>query len=161
MYAALKYLNPAEVAEEMQDAKLAKVFLSELATIINETQSYGDYSVTLLSIVSGEMLSEYPYYNENDSIAVDRTYAVVAIENVNGVAMPDTSDEGYGELEFFASPLIGDYNPAAYNIAGMSGNYTDMTEGGILYRLLECDDVELFADHDLYLCVSEGTFYNS
>lgn len=115
----------------MQDAKLAEVFLSERATIINETQSYGDYSVTLLSIVSGEMLSEYPYYNENDSIAVD------------------------------ASPLIGDYNPAAYNIAGMSGNYTDMTEGGILYRLLECDDVELFADHDLYLCVSEGTFYNS
>lgn len=161
VYAALKYLNPAEMAEEMKDAKLAEVFLSERATIINEIQSYGDYSVTLLSIVSGEMLSEYPHYNENNSIAADRTYAVVAIENANGVSMPDTSEEGYGELEFFASPLIGDYNPAVYNIAVMSGNYTDMTEDGILYRLLECDNIEIFADHDLYLCVSEGTFYNA
>ena len=86
---------------------------------------------------------------------------VIAIENGNGVPMPDTSDESYGNLEFFASPLIGDFNPAFYNIAGMSGNYTDMTEEGILYRLLECSNVEIFADHDLYLCVSEGMFYDS
>lgn len=161
VYAALKYLNPAEVAEEMQDSKLADVFLSEQATIINETQSYGNYSVTLLSLVSGEMLSEYQYYKENESIAADRTYAVIAIENANGVSMPDTSEDGYGELEIFASPLIGDYNPAVYNIASMSGNYTDMTEDGILYRLLECDNVEIFAEHNLYLCVSEGMFYDT
>ena len=43
----------------------------------------------------------------------------------------------------------------------MSGNYTDMTEDGILYRLFECDSIEMFADHDLYLCVSEGMFYNT
>lgn len=161
VYAALKYLNPTEVTEEIQDAKLAEVFLSEQATIINETQSYGDYSVTLLSLVSGEMLSEYPYYKEKESIAAERTYAVIAIENANGISMPDTSEDGYGELEFFASPLIGDYNPVVYNIASMFGNYTDMTKDGILYRLLECDNVEIFADHNLYLCVSEGMFYNS
>lgn len=161
VYAALKYLHPVEVVEKMQDAKLAEVFLSEQATIINETQSYGDYNVTLLSIVSGEMLSEYPYYNEKDSLVANRTYAVVAIENANGMPMPDTSEEGYGELEFFVSPLIGDYNPATYNIVSMSGNYTDMVEDGILYRLLECNNVEIFADHNLYLCVSEGMFYNA
>ncbi len=160
VYAAWTYLSPSDVAENIRDIKLSEVFLSEKAIIINETQSYGDYSVTLLSIVSGEMLSEYPHY-KNGSIVADRTYAVVAIENANDVSVPDTSEDGYGRLEFFVSPLIGDYNPAFYNIAGMSGNYTDMVQDGILYRLLECDNVEIFADHDLYLCVSEGTFYNT
>ncbi len=160
VYAAWTYLSPSDVAEDMQDIKLSEVFLSEKASVINETQSYGDYSVTLLSVVSGEMLSEYPRC-KNSSIAADRTYAVVAIKNANGESMPDTSEDGYGKLEFFASPLIGGYNPAFYNIAGMSGNYTDMVQDGILYRLLECDNVEIFADHDLYLCVSEGTFYNT
>ena len=161
VYAALKYLNPTEVAEEMQDAKLAEVFLSEQATIINESQRCGGYTGRLLGSVCGGMVSTYRYYKENESIATDRTYAVIAIENANGASMPNTSEDGYGELEFFASPLIGDYNPAVYNIASMSGNYTDMTEDGILYRLLECDNVEIFADHNLYLCVSEGMFYNS
>jgi len=152
-YAAWKYLSSSDVAKNIQDSKLSEVFLSEQALVINETQSYGDYSATLLSIVSGELLSEYPHY-KNESIAADRTYAVVAIENANGTPI-------LGALEFFASPLIGDYNPAFYNIASMSGNYSDMIEDGVLYRLLECDTIEIFADHDLYLCVTEGTFYNT
>lgn len=160
VYAAWKYLSSSDIAESIQDVKLSEIFLSEQALIINETQSYGDYSVTLLSIISGEILSEYPHYKDG-SVAADRTYAVVAIENANGASMPDTSEDGYGELEFFASPLIGDHNPAFYNIASMSGNYTDMVQDGILYRLLECDNVEIFADHGLYLCVSEGMFYNT
>ena len=158
-YGAWKFLSPSDVAENVKDMKLSEAFLSEQAFIIDENQSYGDYRVTLLGIVSGERLSDYLHY-KNSSVAADRTYAVVAIENVNGVPMPDVSEDGYGKLEFFVSPLIGDYNPAFYNIAGMSGNYTDMTQDGILYRLLECDHVEIFADHDLYLCVSEGMFYN-
>lgn len=160
VYATWKYLSSSDIAENIQDIKLSEVFLSEQALIINETQSYGDYNVTLLSIVSGEMLSQYPRY-KNGFIVEDRTYAVVAIENTNGVSVPAPSEAGYGELEFFASPLISDYNPAFYNIASMSGNYTDMVQDGILYRLLECDNIEIFADHDLYLCVSEGMFYNT
>ena len=161
VYAAIKFLSPAEVAEEMQDEKLAEVLLGENTVVINETQNYGDYNATLLSIVSGELLSDYPYYNANGSIVADRTYAVVAIEKVDGTPMPDTSEEAYGELQFFVSPLIGDYNPAFYNIASMSGNYADIVEDGILYRLLECDNIEIFADHTLYLCITEGTFYNT
>ena len=160
VYAAWKYLPASDVAANVQGRNLAEAFAGEQAFVINEVQSYGDYRVTLLSIISGRMLSEYPHYH-NGEIAADRTYVVIAIENGNGVPMPDTSDESYGNLEFFASPLIGDFNPAFYNIAGMSGNYTDMTEEGILYRLLECSNVEIFADHDLYLCVSEGMFYDS
>ena len=89
------------------------------------------------------MLSENPRY-KNDSIAADRTYAVIAIEKADGTPMPDTSEDSYGKLEIFASLLIGGYDPAFYNIVSMSGNYADMTEDGILYRLLECDNVEIF-----------------
>ena len=160
VYAALMYLHPAEVAEEVQDTKLAEVFLGENAAIINETQTYGEYRVSLLSMVSGESLSDHPYYN-NGVIKADRTYAVVAIENEDGTPMPDTMEDSYGEVEFFASPLIDGYQPAFYNIASMSGNYTDITEDGVLYRLLECDNVEIFADRTLYLCITEGAFYNT
>ena len=126
-YAVWKYLSPSDIAENIHDIKLSEAFLSEQALIINETQSYGGYSVTLLSIVSGEMLSEYLHYS-NGSVDADRTYAVVAIENANGVPMPHTSEDAYGELKFFASPLICGYHPAFYNIASMSGNCTDMVQ---------------------------------
>ena len=160
VYAALMYLHPAGVAGELKDTKLADVFLSEKATIINETQSYGEYRATFLSTFSGENLSDYPFY-DNGVISTDRTYAVVAIEKADGTSMPDTSEESFAELEFFASVLIDGYHPAIYNIASMAGNYADITEDGILYRLLECDNLEIFADHKMYLCVSEGMFYNA
>lgn len=161
VYAAIKFLTPAEVAEEMQDKKLAEVFLSDEAVEINETQNFGSYNVTLLSVISGELISDYLYYNAIDTVKTDRTYAVVAIEKADGTSMPNISEDRYGELEIFASPLISDYNPAIYNIASMSGNYADITKDGILYRLLECDNVEMFANHSLYICVTDGMFYNS
>ena len=161
VYATWKYIHPFEVAQNIQDRKLVKAFKSEQALVINETQSYGEYQITLLGIISGESLSEYAVYNENNKIKVNRTYAVVAVEKINGIPMPDTAEEAYGTLEFFMSPLISGYNPAIYNITSMSGNYADVVEDGILYRLLECDNVEIFADHHLYLCVSEGMFYNA
>lgn len=42
----------------------------------------------------------------------------------------------------------------------MSGAYGEMGEDGILYRLLECNNVENLAD-ELYICVSDGVFYNA
>lgn len=157
-YAAWQYLSPSAVAENAGDRKLADAFSGQEAYPVNLPQCYGGYRVTLLGLISGEMLSDYSHHHDG-VLAADRTYAVIAIENADGTPMPDTSQEGYEELEFFASPLIGGYNPALYNMAAMSGSYTDMTEDGVLYRLLECDNVEIFADRDLYLCVSEGTFY--
>lgn len=159
-YAAWQYLSPGNVAEKMRDVKLAEAFRQEQALLINETQSYGGYDVTLLGLISGKMLSEYSHYSGGE-IRSDRTYAVVAIANADGTALPETWEDGYPECEFFTSPLIGGYNPAFYNIASMHGDYSEMSEDGILYRILTCDTVEIFADHDLYLCVTEGMFYNS
>lgn len=153
VFAAWKYLTPENVAEEMKDTKLAEAFLSEDAIIVKETQSYGGYDVIMLGIVSGENLSEYSDAM-SDKTYPDKTYAVVAIAKSDGTSVVQE------EAEFFVSPLISGYNPAHYNAASMHGSYTEMTREGILYRLVECDTVEILADHDLYLCISDGNFYN-
>lgn len=157
--AAWKYLMPAQVAEEIQDNKLADAFTGEDAVFVNETQSYGGYKVTFLGIVSGQQLSE-GLRMQNGEIHADRSHIVVAIENGDGTPMPDTSDAAYAELAFFVSPFIKGYNPVDYNAYTLAGNYTDIVEDGVLYRLLECDNVEMFADCGLYLGVQDSIFYN-
>ncbi len=88
-------------------------------------------------------------------------YAAVAIERLDGTSMADTSDEQYAELRFFISPLIAGLKPWQYNIVSMNGGYTDIVEDGILYRLISCDDIALFADRELYLCISDTVFYDT
>ena len=85
---------------------------------------------------------------------------MTAIEYADGTPMPDTSEDAYADLSFFVSPLIKGYDPDWYNMASMNGAYTEFTENGVLYRLTECDNVEIFADHEIYLCVCDGSFYN-
>lgn len=161
--AAWNYLTPERIAQEAGDRKLADAFTGDDAVFIGETQSFGGYDVTLLGLVSGEALSEYPRSRQEEweyRILPDRTYAVAAIANSDGSPMPAIWEEAYGELEFFASPLIEGYHPAFYNAASMGGNYTEMWEEGVLYRLVECDNVEIFADRKLYFCICDGSFFN-
>ena len=160
-YATWKYLSAQEATEKAGDITLAEAFLSEDAISINESQSYGGYRVTLMGMVSGENLSQYYRFDRHSSsFRTDRTYAVVSIENADGTSMPETSEDAYGELDLFVSPLIKGLNPSLYNVASMNGNYTELWDNGVLYRLVECDDVEIFADRGLYLCVCDGSFYN-
>lgn len=51
--AAVLWLTPAQVAVELNDPMLAEAFQSEAAVILNETQTVGDYTVTLMGMVSG------------------------------------------------------------------------------------------------------------
>lgn len=160
IYAAHKFLQPEHVAEKMEDAKLIDAFKSKDAISIDETQSYGGYDVTLLGMVSGKTLTEYPVSDET-GIHDDRTYAVVAIANSDQTPMPSPSDDSYGEQSFFVSPLIQGFDPAKYNAFTFVGGYFETEEDGMLYRIAECDNVEMFADHEIYLCVSDSMSYNT
>lgn len=160
-YAAWRYLTPEQVAQTAEDQKLAAAFQGEEAVAVNEVQEYGNYRITLLGIVSGKNLSQYEGWDENGNVLDDRTYVVTAIENVDGTPRPDTSEEGYGEDPFFVSPLIEGLNPAIYNSMTMDGGYSEMVEDGIQYRIAECNNVEMFADRQVYLCVNDGNFYNN
>lgn len=158
-YASWKYLAPEKVTERFHDTKLTDAFLGEDAVLIQEEQTIGRYRVTLIGIVSGEDLSQYQH-TSNGTLQTDRTYCVTAIEYADGTPMPDTTDDAYADLSFFVSPFIKGYHPADYNTVTMRGSYSEFTENGILYRLTECDNVEIFADRGLYLGVTDSTFYN-
>ncbi len=160
-YAAWRYLTPEQVAQTAEDQKLAAAFQGEDAVAVNEVQEYGNYRITLLGIVSGKNLSQYEGWDENGNVLDDRTYVVTAIENADGTPRPDTSEEGYGEDPFFVSPLIEGLDPAIYNSATMDGGYSEMVEDGIQYRIAECNNVDMFADRQVYLCVNDGSFYNN
>lgn len=53
-YAAWKFFSAEQVAEIAGDTKLANAFMGEGAISVNESQSYGDYKVTLLGTTSGK-----------------------------------------------------------------------------------------------------------
>ncbi len=160
VFAAWKYMIPDEVAQDMNDEGLAAAFEGEDAISINETQEYGGYRITLLGIVSGKNLSQY-MMQDDAGIREDRSYIVTAIENVDGTPRPAVSDEAYGEDPFCVSPLIGGLNPLEYNVITMNGGYSEDVIDGIQYRIVECDNVEIFADRGLYLSVNDGTFFEN
>lgn len=60
--------------------------------------------------------------------------------------MAATSDPEFGPDPFFISPLIKGQEPWRANIATMNGGYADTVIDGIMYRLIACDQVEIFAD---------------
>ncbi|MDE7311851.1 MAG: hypothetical protein K2N87_09615 [Eubacterium sp.] len=158
-YASWKYLAPDKVTEKFNDSKLTDAFLGKDAISIHEEQTIGKYRVTLIGIVSGKDISQYQQ-SSNGVVQTDRTYCVTAIEYADGTPMPDTMDDSYADLSFFVSPFIKGYDPAKYNTVTMRGGYSEFVQNGILYRLTECDNVEIFADQGLYLGVMDSTFYN-
>lgn len=158
--AAYRYLTWENVAEEAGDHRLAAAISRGEGIAVDETQTWGGYSVTLMGIISGEEISEWTRTSDGE-VRTDRSYAVVAIRNADGTPISPLSGQEDEESDFFVSPLIEGCHPAFYNAASMHGDYTETLEDGVLYRLVGCDNVEVFADHKLYLCVSDGTgFYN-
>lgn len=161
VFAGWKYLAPQKVAEEFADVGLAKAFDTEGALFVNETQEYAGIKVTLLGIVSGKGLSEYSQWDEKGQITDDKTYVVTAIENSDGTPMPDVADDAYGKEQFYVSPYINGLSMAEYNAHTLGGGYSEDVIDGIMYRIMECDNIEMFAQRGIYLGVSDGTFFNA
>ena len=159
--AAARYLSPGQVAQELEDGKLMNAFQGEDAVLVNETQEYAGYRVTLLGAVSGKNISEYLSTDDQGQVESDRFYAAVAIERADGTPMPDTSDDAYGEEPFYVSPYIKGLEPWNYGLMNMGGGYSEFVRDGIQYRLLDMENIEIFADRGLYIGVSSGTFYDN
>ncbi|MBR1391259.1 MAG: hypothetical protein IJ567_07450 [Lachnospiraceae bacterium] len=159
-FAAWKYLSAGDVAEKNQDEKLAEAFADEKTWGNGEVQSYGGYDISLLGLVSGKEISDN-LITANGEVMDDNTYAVVAISRHDGTPMPDTASDEYGKTDFLVSPYIEGYNPAVYNIFSFEGGgYSAFVENGIEYRIMHTTNIEPFADHTIYLGVTDGTFYN-
>jgi len=131
---------------------------SETAVNINASVTSGDYIFTFLAVASGKDISDGQYFKDGE-LRNDRTYAVLAIQYTDGTPF-DTHNDAYLDTSFFVSPLIKGTNPAMVNIMSMGGGYSETVVDGVLYRIVECDNVEIFADRGLYFVVCTGTFYN-
>lgn len=158
--AAARYLTPGQIAQELDNQKLMDAFQGEDAVAVNETQEYAGFRITLLGAVSGRNISEYLSEDDKGQVKDDRFYAAVAIERADGSPMPDTSEDAYGEEPFYVSPYIMGLEPWNYGIMNMGGGYSELVQDGIQYRLLDMENIEIFADRGLYIGVSSGTFYD-
>lgn len=140
--------------KELQDKKLMNAFSGEDAILVNETQTYGDYRTTLIGIVSGKELTDYAMTTGGE-IRADRSYWLLAIEHADGTPMPDTSSPEYGAETFLTSPFIQGLEPWKYNVYTFGGGYSEFVQDGVMYRMAECDNLELFADKEVYLCLAD------
>ena len=147
--AAVVMLRPRDVALQAGNEALAAAFESQDAIAVNDTRTVGDYSVTLMGLVSGEGLSRVEALE--DGVTRDKTYAVLAYERTDGTAI----EEDVPDLT--VSPLVEGYAPWQLNAWTLGGGTCTFAQEGKLYYLFECDNVEPFADRTVYLAVYPGT----
>ncbi len=147
-YAAIT-LAPRDVAQRAGNEALAAAFEGEDAITVNETKTVGDYNVTLMGLVSGTGLSRVE--SLPDSVDQDKTYAVLAYARTDGADITE------GVPDLTVSPLVEGYAPWRLNAWTLGGGVRSFAQEGVLYYLFECDNVEPFADHTVYLAVYPGT----
>lgn len=149
-YAAYRYLSPSQVAEHVtQNRTLADAFESTSAVCVNETQTTAGYDVTFLGTVSGKEL-QGAFADAQEK----KTYAVVAIAKADGTPMPDMTDPEY--RTYCVSPLIHGKTFFEINNAVLNAGVSAFVQEGIQYELLECDDLEIFADRGVSLGIVEN-----
>jgi hypothetical protein len=156
-FAAWTFLKPAVVAQQVwENPTLAAAFESDSAITVNQTITSGGYDFSFLGMVSGAGLQAV-----DDNLDIGSTYAVLAITNTDG--SPFTNESYYDAgLSFFISPQIKGIAPwQGGSIVMHGGGYAEKIIDGVLYRIISCDNVEIFADRGLYLVASTGVFYSN
>ncbi len=148
VYAVNHYLQPSQIAREAgeKDA-LAKAFDSKTAIRVNKHETTGNYIVTLLGIVNGQDLKQCISNEKGSSLRGDRSYAALAISRTDQKPMKDEAKT--------ISPLICGLNWQDVTLADLDATLHHFTKDGILYELLECDDLEIFAGRGVQLGVTD------
>lgn len=150
VFATYRLMSSKDVANSLGDSKLAQYFDKQGA--VSDTVTDGNYKATVLGITSGKNLSDFK--SSSWDIFPERTYVVVAVEKADGSAM--TYDD-----EILVTPLIRGLNPWQYNIFTMNGGYTADIIDGVMYRIIEFDSIEYFADKDVYIAILSEPFLNN
>ena len=147
-YASYRYLNPSQVADEVsENDTLSKAFEGTDAIVLNETQSSNGYDITLLGLVSGKNLDLFLPDDAKADIRESHTYAALAIAKSDGSEMEDRN--------FCISPLVNGVAFEKLNAASANLTLTWFEKDGVIYELIECDDLEIFADRGVWLGVVE------
>lgn len=154
-YAAYRYLTPSQVADEIMDGgALAKAFESKDAVLVNETQKTAGYDITLMGLVSGKDLMPVAPEDSLDGISKEKTYAVLAIAKEDGSPMPGMQDDDY--QIFCASALVKGKSFMDVNNGTLNAGAYAFEQDGVQYQILECDNLEIFANIGVYVGVVES-----
>lgn len=144
VYAANHYLNPSQIVDEISaDSALIKAFADKDAITINETQTSNGYNITLLGLVSGEKLGLYVPDETKKEVSDKHSYAALAISKSDGSKMSNRN--------FCVSPLINGEAFTDVNAATLNVGLSWFEKDGVIYELIECDNLEIFADRGVYL----------
>jgi hypothetical protein len=133
----------------MIDPAIAGSFDNDSAVEINESQVSGDYLITLLGMAQGDKISGLT--NEGKPLTGNHTYLAVKIERADGSSFSEV-----GSLHIL--PMISGEKPWRVSLGGYSqgGRF----ENGVLYTLIDVENLEYFADRTVYLAVMDTPFYD-
>lgn len=151
--AAYAWLTPAQVAEEHNQPLLAEAFQGPDAIAINETVETGDFSITLLGLVSGRNLDVL-----NQDLEQDHTYSVLALRRLDGTPLENETFDFSG---YTMTPLVAGYSPTAVNNWTLSAFAQGLAKDGAYYYLLDTQSIEMFADRTVYMAFYEGFVPNN
>ncbi len=142
LYAASRWLSAPEALEQMGEKTLAEKFAKKDAEVLVQTD--GKYRGIYLGEVSGKLLLE------NDvKASEEKTYFVVAVKRTDKKKISL-------EEKIIISPFVKGYAPWAFNIYSMSGNEETQIIDGVLYHMVESENMEMFADKGVYLGIMDG-----
>ena len=147
-YAASRWLSPAQVADMNGNAALAQAFESEDAIKLNQSVQTENFCVTLAGLVSGENLSEL-----SDQADQARTYAVMILESLDGTAL---NVENFPLGQYTFTPLVAGFTPWSVNSWTLDTGVSLLEQDGVLYYLLDVQNLEMFADHTVYVAFYQG-----
>jgi len=157
VFAAVKLLTAKEVAEWF-DPEIAKAFHNPDGMVIfdaveiNESQTAGDYEITLLGIAPAQNFSVMTMIADGVPLTndTDQVFAAIAVRRNDGAPMPE---DLVGAPSFSAWPLIQGVDPRQHLIG--SGGGIGSVRDGVLYYLFNCNDLFPFADRQVFLSVSD------
>ncbi len=141
-FAISKLLSAGEVAEHFGEDRVAVSFIERDAEI--ETVTQKGYTVSFFGAVKGEKFG-------SDAIRADCSYYVVSVAAADGSPLSLTDGNPLG-----MSIIIEGYPAWQINSWSLNTSASGMQSNGILYYLYDCENLEIFADRNVYLAVYEG-----
>ena len=149
-FALLTQYTPAEIALILDRPQLAKALREGKGTIINKSQTSGNYVVTLIGIASAEDLAYM--FSEDDAFG-SGSMALLSVARKDGQPMPPFTEREktpFGNIHTYV--LFDGYVPWQVCI-GAGGSATILD--GVEYQAIEYDEIECFAGRKVHLFVTD------
>ncbi len=141
-FAISKLLSAGEVALHFGENQVAQSF--DANSFAAESITDKGYTVRFLGLVKGEKFA-------SEAIKTDCSYYVVSVAAADGSPLSIADGNPLG-----MSVIIEGYPAWKNNTWSLNTSATGMEENGVLYYLYNCENLEIFADRNVYLAVYEG-----